>query len=402
MKEIVKILSKQLLGAGYERIARTLPVCLIVFFGLSLAGFRIRTAPSVLCLTVTVFTAGIMWQALSSDRNTMTMRHLMMLPFDEQALVLSCTVSLGIYTFFTRTALLLAVLLAVSDQGPAGTVRSLLCAVNAVLTASAVFSIRRRRYAGILWGAAVIAAVSCLAERWYFPPLTAASSILAVLLLRRADGYSFCLSERRSRRAVKSYRHHSLWRCFFRYLCDHENYLANTGICLGAACVLPLFLLQTESLFMVPAGFALLSLNTPICVLLSCDPALERAVRVLPGQKRMFCIPYCLFLFTCNLAADAVFLVSLHIVSGAAVWMIPAAVFFSLQSAVFSVLLEWFCPIRNWKTESDLWHHPRKYLVPAVMLLLAGAVGTMPTILPLLTALLAAEIFILLLCCRTS
>ena len=48
---------------------------------------------------------------------------------------------------------------------------------------------------------------------------------------------------------------------------------------------------------------------------------------------------------------------------------------FALLSAVGSVLLEWYCPIRGWKIESDLWHHPRKYIVPAAMLLLAGLVG---------------------------
>lgn len=34
----------------------------------------------------------------------------------------------------------------------------------------------------------------------------------------------------------------------------------------------------------MPLGFAILCLNTPICILLSCDPNLEQAVRVLPGQ----------------------------------------------------------------------------------------------------------------------
>ena len=63
---------------------------------------------------------------------------------------------------------------------------------------------------------------------------------------------------------------------------------------------------------------------------------------------------------------------------------------------MFSVLLEWFYPIRGWKIESDLWHHPRKYIVPAAMLLLAGVVGTVPAVIPALMILLAAEIAVLL------
>ena len=147
------------------------------------------------------------------------------------------------------------------------------------------------------------------------------------------------------------------------------------------ACVLPVFFGKMENMFFVPICFAILSLNTPVCILLSCDPSLEQAVRFLPGQKKAFCVPYCLFLFLCSLTADMT---------------AATAVFFSLQSAVFSVLLEWFYPIRGRKIESDLWHHPRKYIVPAAMLLLAGVVGTVPAVIPALMILLAAEIAVLL------
>ena len=97
------------------------------------------------------------------------------------------------------------------------------------------------------------------------------------------------------------------------------------------------------------------------------------------------------------MAADAIFLCSWQIQNGGVtVLMIAGAVFFALQSAVLSVLLEWFYPIRGWKIESDLWHHPRKYVVPVVMLLLAGAVCARPVLLYVLLVLLAVEIGILL------
>ena len=54
------------------------------------------------------------------------------------------------------------------------------------------------------------------------------------------------------------------------------------------------------------------------------------------------------------------------------------AVLFAMQSSIFSVALEWVRPLRGWKVETDLWHHPRKYLVPAVMMLIAGPIGLWP------------------------
>ena len=101
------------------------------------------------------------------------------------------------------------------------------------------------------------------------------------------------------------------------------------------------------------------------------------------------------------MAADVIFLLSWQIQNGGVtVLMIAGAVFFALQSAVLSVLLEWFYPIRGWKIESDLWHHPRKYVVPVVMLLFAGGACVWPVMLYVLLALLVVEIAILLFICR--
>ena len=67
---------------------------------------------------------------------------------------------------------------------------------------------------------------------------------------------------------------------------------------------------------------------------------------------------------------------------GISLQTIVTAVFFAMQSAVFSVLLEWFYPIRN-----------------GIMLLLAGIVGTLPMSVFVLISLLAAEIAVLLIQC---
>ncbi len=78
--------------------------------------------------------------------------------------------------------------------------------------------------------------------------------------------------------------------------------------------------------------------------------------------------PLQFFIFSVNMAVSSVYLVVWQIQHGGVGGMeIMAAVLIALQSAILSVLLEWFHPIRNWKIESDLWHHPRKYIVPLIM-----------------------------------
>lgn len=373
MKMTFKAFAKKLFGVNFARLKRTFFIDLVVFWGLYIADFRVEIAPFILYLTVSAFTSGVMRQALSSTDNAADIQHMLMLPFDCRQFVFSYVAALGAYTLLTKTASLLVVLLAVSDRTFASILGSILCAVNAVLMTAAIYSFKKYWYVSGLWAVILIIAILFLGNSPWFLPLLIANGALAAMLLHRADGYSFYLSEGERSHAVKKRKKYSVWRYLLRYLISHKSYLINTVVMWCVACVLPIFFKQTESRFIVPIGFAILSMNTPLCILLSCEPSLEQAIRFLPNQKRAFCIPYCLFLFVCNLTANMIFLCSLQIQNGnVTVLMIASALFFSLQSAICSVLLEWFYPIRGWKIESDLWHHPRKYIVPVVILLLAG------------------------------
>ena len=400
MKTIFKAFSKNLFGAKYERLTRTIFIYPILFWGLYTADFKVRISPFILYLMVTSFTAGVMWQTLSSEDNAANMQNMIMLPFEGREFIFSYIGAIGIYTFLTKTMALLVILLAVSVWNRIEILSSILCAVNAILMAAAIFSVRRYWYVGTLWLTVIFVSIFFGWEKLWFIPMLSANSTLAFLLLQSTNGYTFYFQKSKDSSTVRGRKHLFVWTYFFRYLKGHKNYLMNIAIMWCIACILPLFFQQMDSLFVIPIGFAILSLNTPVCILLSCDHALEQAVRFLPGQKKTFCIPYCLFIFLCNITADMFFLFSWQIqIGGVTVLMVITAIFFAIQSAVFSVLLEWFYPIRRWKIESDLWHHPRKYIVPAIMLLLAGIVGTLPLTAFVLIILLTVEVSALLIQC---
>ncbi len=397
MKMTGKAFSKKLFGAKYERLPRTLLIYIIVFWGLYIADFQVQIASSVRVLMVSAFTAGVMWQALSSKDNAEELKAMLMLPFRHREFVFSYVVALGAYAVLTKTGLLLAVLLAVSEWKAIEIIGIVICMLHAVLMVAAVYSLRKYWYADVLWTAIVVAAIFLCGSRTWISLLLPANGLLAVLFLWRADGYAFYQWESKRSYAVRQRKKASLWRYFFRYLICHKNYLLNTAVMWCVALVMPYFLKEIAGLSVAPIGFAVLSLNTPICILLSCDRDMEQAVRFLPGQKRRFCIPYCLFIFLCNMMADAIFLISWQTQNGGVTaFMGCEAVFFALQSAVLSVMLEWVYPIRDWKIESDLWHHPRKYVVPVVMLLLAGAASAWPILLYAMLVLLAVETVVVL------
>lgn len=403
MRSIFRAFAKNLFGAKYERLKKAVLVYLAVFLGLHMGDYRIRISAFILYLMISAFTAGVMWQALSSGDNGEYMKNMLMLPFKRRKFVFSYVSALGAYTLLTKTAGLFAVVTAVSSWSMTEIFGSILCGINAILMAACIYPRKKYWHVGLLWTAAVIAGIFLIWDLAIFLPMITGNILLAIRILWDTDAYSFYMTGSRKGRTVRSSRrtgHYFVWRYLFRYLTAHKNYLINTVVMWGVSCVLPIFLGKMENVLVMPIGFAILSLNTPICILLSCDPALEHALRCLPGQERSFCIPYCLFIFLCNMAADVIFLLSWQIrfggVTGA---MALIAVFFAFQSAVGSLLLEWFFPIRGWKIESDLWNHPRKYLVPAAMLLIAGAAGAMPEIMPVLLILLIIETILLTFLC---
>ena len=391
MKEMFGAFAKKLFGVGYERLKKTVLIFLMVYWGLHIAGIRVGISPFILYLMVSTFSAGVMWQALSSDDNRENMENLFMLPFERKKLIFSYVSALGSYTFFTKTAGLMAVALGISSFSGWEIAGGIFCAASAILMAACVYVGKKHLSAALFWAVSYFAVIFLLGNSPVFLPLLCGNILLAGLVLAGTDAYLFYAPARYGRRKIfhgggqvariPSARYFLTWRYLFRYLIIHKNYLANTVVLWGAAFWLPVLLGEFGDWSVMPVGFAVLSFNTPICILLSADPDLERAVRFLPGQNKAFCVPYCLFIFLFHMTAEVIFLcgweirIGLPKTGGAGIMVVLLAVFFALVSAAGSVLLEWFCPVRGWKIESDLWHHPRKYVVPAAMLLSAGAVS---------------------------
>ena len=400
MKMTFKAFAKNLFGAKYERLQRSIFICLIVFWGLYITDWKVQIAPFIRYLMLSTFTADVMWQALCSEDNAVKMQNMFMLPFDRRNFVFSYAAALGVYTIFTKTAALFVVLLAVSVWKPIELFGSAVCVINAIFMTVAVYSLKKYWCVGILWAGTIIAGILFLGNKVWIMPLLIINSIFAIIRIQMTDAYIFYSGEGKKSYRVKQHRRFSVLRYLFRYLNCHKNYLINTAVMWCIALILPHFLGKMENLFVAPIDFAILSLNTPICILLSCDPDSEQAIRFLPGQKKAFCMPYCLFIFFCNMAANTIFLCSWQMKNNrVTALMILTAVFFALQSAILSVLLEWFYPIRDWKIESDLWHHPRKYVVPVIMLLAAGVIGSFPTLIYGLLLLLAVEVVVLVFIC---
>lgn len=399
MMNTTKALSKQFFGAKYQSAGKSLLAAVILFVATHAAEFQMEIAPFILYLTSTFFTGGVMWQILTGKRHMEAMQGMFMLPFDNRSFVFSYVMVLGAHTLITKTLPIWALFFAAASWYPREIAIVVFCGCMACAVTAAGYRMCRKGLIvlPILWAAGILAVILLVRQDAAVLTAGAVSILVAALYLAFADAYDF-YSGSVSKRAVQHTGHSgSVFIYLTRYLLANKSYLINTvGLCV-IACFLPLLFGEFEGLNMFPIGLAILCLNTPICTLLSCDPDLEQAIRVLPGQSGRFCRRYCLFIFIVNGVVSGIYLISWQIVHGGIeLTHVGTVLLFALQSAILSVILEWKYPIRGWKTESDLWHHPRKYLVPLAMLLMAAFVGTYPPVLGIWSAVLLMECGILL------
>lgn len=406
-----RAMCKQLFGAKYEQLIKSLFSCIILFLSLYCSGFRVRVAPFIFYLTATVFTSGIMWQTLHAALHDEKLHGLFMLPVTDSSFVISYVASYTSHTLITKTFPVLALLLSVQLFSPFIITIAFLSALNACIATAACFSLLRHSYAApwhrlvvLPWGASILGSIWWFGTSMITVGILLASLLLGIVFLFHTDAYIYHdTSDDRTFHKIKENQYGTdstpsaitargitkhnpspngaIYRYLLRYLMAHKNYLINTVFMWAAACYLP-FLFRSFvglNVWILPIGFAVLCLNTPLCILLSCDRDFELAIRSLPGQGRRFLLRYCVFLSCSHIIVSILYLCSWQIqYGGIRPFHLLVAMCFALQSALLSVLLEWFYPIHGYKIESDLWHHPRKYVVPGFMILLAALIAIFP------------------------
>ena len=76
MNRMCKVFFQNLFGTKQNPFIRTGIICLILLGSLSIADVQVPMKPFILYLMVSTFTAGVMWQGLSSETCAAHMQHI--------------------------------------------------------------------------------------------------------------------------------------------------------------------------------------------------------------------------------------------------------------------------------------------------------------------------------------
>lgn len=160
---------------------------------------------------------------------------------------------------------------------------------------------------------------------------------------------------------------------FFRVLQAEKIYRTNTLFILGFLLIWCVIARKNSMLFGITWSIG--AVNTPLLTMLSGDEYLTRQVAMLPQRKSSIYLQYGVFL-------GIYFLIVNSIILGAEIIILKEWTLFrimlsgiemlliSLLEVFLGIYLEKKHRITGWQTKQELWKHPRKYLLPAIVFFL--------------------------------
>lgn len=374
-----KLLSRKLLGERYSGAVKTIMIAAVIGISLHSMEMTIPLAQSVLILTGIVYSGMIVIQVLSSKDNARCLKGLFAMPCDEKRTLWEYATAVGAYTLLTKTSLIAALLFAFVKLTPFDVLLFALSLIYALFGGMAAFAeFRKAPYISALIVAGGISAAFLLPKGFVAAAVLAAADAAVIVIFSVQPFGRFYVTPSANVKAPRSGKPKLLLlRYITRYMLENKNYIVSSLVIIAVSCVFSI-MLENQGLNMgCGMGLAIVSLNTPLATIVSSNRGLKRKLDALPDTTRSFFVPYGLVLFGFYTVSFAVFL-AVFATAGGTVGIkgVIMALLFAAETSVFVPLLENKFTVTGWKTEPDLWRNPRKYIIPAA-LMLQGALISM-------------------------
>lgn len=112
----------------------------------------------------------------------------------------------------------------------------------------------------------------------------------------------------------------------------------------------------------------IVSVNTPLTTLFSADKDLIVHVKSLP-QSTLFFLMYFRVLLSYYLITNLLvaFTLKLFVLKSLRIDFLLLVIGLAIIEAIMYLMIEIYFPLQNWNLKRELWKHPRKYIVPAII-----------------------------------
>ncbi|WFR56989.1 hypothetical protein QA584_25800 [Anaerocolumna sp. AGMB13025] len=391
----------KLIGKKYERLWKNGVFFVILYGVLRYCDIQFPISFPILTLIILVYSFGVILQVLYSEVGASNLTGQFILPFSRVRFNLQYFAGIIIYTLATKTGLFFILYIGACQWNLLQFLCLLLSFVQSCAAGFCFYLFTRQKYLVRAVILVLIQALMVLFSNFTSIVMAAEAFLFIALFLYIAYSDSYLFYHTGPEGRAKQYAGRikkilPVYFYLFRYMTARKSYLFNTIIMWVFACVFAVMLGKTGFAGFMPLGFAILSLNTPIGILLSGDRDFRMKVQSLPDQNVLVFLPYRVVICLSNILSYLIYCLCWRITNGPFHGTILIlALLFAWESAAIYVFLEWKFPVVNWKVESDLWHHPRKYIVPASMTGIAVLIVSQPwTSLLLLILIIVQEAFV--------
>ena len=378
-----KLLSRKILGEKYRSVITSVIIAAIIGGSLSTMEVTIPIAQSILIMFSLFYTGPIVLQALASKDNARCLKGLFAMPCNETRTLWEYAAVIGIYALFTKTILLFALIYAFTTLTAMDIVIMVLASFFSIVGTMIIFGFRKKApLISLLIIAAAVAMAFLLPNGKFSAIGFAAADIILLLIFSFLKLEDFRVTESSNVKAGQKRSGGSFFpipKYIVRYLLSNKSYIIS-----------PLFLLAFAVFFAynantsgMPAGaglaMGLISVNSPIAVIVSSNRNLKNKLDMLPGKAQNFFVPYGFVVAVFFMIIYAIYITAVSIIlKNVDYKAIILAPIFSVEAGILNAILESRFPITKWKTEPDLFRHPRKYIIPLIIMFEAAIVYFLP------------------------
>lgn len=368
-----KILSRKLFGKNFSRLLTSLLISAIIYIGLCQIGYNISVSSQVLSFINLFFSGTLMLQFLASENNAKYLKGFFAMPFNKKRFIMEYAAVMGLHVFVTKTLLVYSIIFAFAEIRLVEAVILFSSFIFICFSAMLAFAFfKKTKILSLLVFIIAFAMCFMLPES----PITAIiyqiTSVIYAIALLFVNPYKFMITSsfKRKSKSYKKVKGSNLLvaKYIFRHITSNKSYLINPSAMLAFASFI---VYQFNSMGFndgIVIALALITFNTPLAIIVSSNKSLHKKLNSTPNTIKNFYLPYGFVVFAFNIIFSALLIIiSFLLGSQINIKTIIAAAIFPIQNRII-VLLEYNYPILNWHVETDLWHNPRKYIIPLTLI----------------------------------
>lgn len=375
MMAMFKILSRKLFGKNFSKLFTSLLVSVIIYLSLSQIGYNISVTPQVLAFTNLCFSGTLMIQFLSSKNNAAYLKGFFAMPFNRKRFVMEYAAVMGLHVLFTKALLIYAMIFAFAEIRLLEIMVLFSSFIFVCFSAMLTFAFfKKKKILSVLVVIIAVAMCFLLPENPLSATIYLEVSVVYALALFFVDPYNFMVTSR-SKSKNKSHKKVKggnllVAKYIFRYITSNKSYLINPAIMLAFVSFMVYQFIDMGFSDGLVIGLALITFNTPLAIIVSSSKGLHKKLNSMPNKIKSFYLPYGVVIFTFNVIFSALLIIIASFLgSPISIKTFIAALIFPIQNAIGVVFLEHNYPILEWRVETDLWHNPRKYIIPLILVL---------------------------------